>query len=219
MSDLRGGRELVVALWYLREGMMARQGPGLSMQLHRRESLDEGIARTNGVSVEQPDAVMMRRKSRMRWHSGVDLWRHEGVPWHGSAAAGGAAAHVRRGHTMGRVRQRHCGAVRIGDDRLCRIMRQSCRGGLYTNIVALGERSHPHIGGSAERFLIRIQRIREFRSRELATDHDRRLIWVLQDDCRAAGANLINGIAVRRHMVYVLWRGEGLTGAGATTGR
>lgn len=61
LSDLRGDRELVVALRHLREGVMARQGPGLSMQLHRRKPLDEGIARANGGSVEQPDAVMMRR--------------------------------------------------------------------------------------------------------------------------------------------------------------
>lgn len=199
--------------------MMTRQGPRLSMQLHRRESLDERIVRANGVSVEQPDAVMMRRKSRMCWHSGVDLRRHEGVPWHGSAAAGRAAAHVRRGHIMGNVRQRHRGAVRIGNDRLCRIMRQSCRGGLYANIVALGEGSHPHISGSTEWFLVWIQRIRELRSRELATDHDRRLIWILQDDCRTTRANLVNGIAIRRHMVYVLRRGEGLTGARTTVGR
>lgn len=61
LSDLRGGRELVVALRHLREGVMARQGPRLTMQLHLRESLDEWIARANSVSVEQPNAVMMRR--------------------------------------------------------------------------------------------------------------------------------------------------------------
>lgn len=44
LSDLRGDRELVVALRHLRKGMMTRQGPGLGVQLHRRESLNERIA-------------------------------------------------------------------------------------------------------------------------------------------------------------------------------
>lgn len=199
---------------------MARQGPGLGVQgVDRREPLDEGVARTNGVSsVEQPDAVMVRRQGGVRRHGGVDLRRHEGMPRYGSAAAGGAAAHVRHGHTVRRVRQRHRGAVRVGDDRLRGIVRQSRRGGLYANVVALGEGGHPHVGGPAERLLARIQRrFREFRSRELAADHDRRLIRVLQDDRRAAGADLVaDDITVRRHVVHVLRRGEGLAGTGAT---
>lgn len=220
LSDLRGDCELIAALRHLREGMMARQGPGLGVQLHRRESLNEGIARINGGTVEQPDAVMMRRQRRMRRHGGVDLRRHEGVPRHGSAAAGGAAAHVRRGHAVGRVRQRHRGAVRIGNNRLRGIVRQSRRGGLYADVVALGEGGHPHVSGPTERFLVRIQWVRELRSRELAADHDRRLVRVFQDDRRAAGADLVAGsIAVRRHVIHVLRRGEGLAGAGATVGR
>jgi len=123
LSDLRGGCEFVTALRHLREGMMARQGPRLGMQLHRRESLDEGIVRANGGSVEQPDAVMMRRESRVRRHGGVNLRWHEGVPRHRSATAGGAAAHICRCHTVRRVWQRHRGAMRIGDDRLRGIVR------------------------------------------------------------------------------------------------
>lgn len=199
---------------------MARQSPRLGMQLHRREPLNEGITRANGGSVEQPDAVVMRRQRRVRRHGSVDLRRHEGMPRHRSAAAGGAAAHVRRGHTVGRVWQRHCGAVRIGDDRLRGIVRQSRRGGLYADVVALGKGGHPHVGRPTERFLIRIQGIRELRSRELAADHDRRLIRILQNDRRAAGADLVAGdIAIRRHVVHVLWRREGLAGARATVGR
>lgn len=199
---------------------MARQGPGLGVQLDRREPLDEGVARTNGGGVEQPDAVMVRRQGRVCRHGGVDLRRHEGMPRHGSAAAGGAAAHVRRGHTVGRVRQRHRGAVRVGDDRLRGVVRQSRRGGLYADVVALGKGGHPHVGGPAERLLVRIQRIRELRSRELAADHDRRLVRVLQNDRRATGADLVAGdVAVRRHVVHVLRRGKGLAGAGATAGR
>lgn len=199
---------------------MARQGPGLGVQVDRREPLDEGVAGSDGGGVEQPDAVVMRRQGGVRRHGGVDLRGHEGMPRHGSAAAGGAAAHVRRGHGVGGVRQRHRGAVRVGDDGLGGVVRQSRRGGLYADVVALGEGGHPHVGGPAERLLVRVQRIRELRSRELAADHDRRLVRVLQDDRRAAGADLVaGGIAVRRHVVRVLRRGEGLAGAGATAGR
>lgn len=121
LSDLRCDRELVViTLRHLREGMMTRQGPGLSVQLHRRESLDKRIA---GRVVEQPDAVMMRRQRRMRRHGGVNLRRHEGMPRHGTAAAGGPTAHICRGHAVRRVRQRHRRAVRISDDGLRGIMR------------------------------------------------------------------------------------------------
>lgn len=77
LSDLRGGGELVVALRQLREGVVTRQRPRLSVQLHRREPLDERIAGTaaaaatsssdanataaTAAAVEQPDAVVMRR--------------------------------------------------------------------------------------------------------------------------------------------------------------
>lgn len=153
-------------------------------------------------------------------HGGVNLRRYEGVSRHGSAAAGGTAAHVRRDHVVSRMRQRHRGAVRIGDDRLRRIVWQSRRGGLYANVVALGEGGHPHVGRPAERFLIRVQWIRELRSRELTADHDRRLVWVLQDDRRAASADFVAGdIAVWRRVIHVLRRGEGLAGAGTTAGR
>lgn len=189
------------------------------MQLHRREPLDEGVAGTNGGSVEQPDAVMVRRQGRVCRHGGVDLRRHEGMPRYGSAAAGGAAGHIRRGHTVGRMRQRHRGAVRVGDDRLRGVMRQSRRGGLYADVVALRKGGHPHVGRPAERFLVRIQRIRELRSRELAADHDRRLVRVLENDRRATSADLVAGdIAIWRHVVHVLRRGEGLAGARATAG-
>lgn len=218
LSDLRGDRELVViTLRHLREGMMTWQGPRLSVQLHRRESLDEWIA---GRVVEQLDAVVMRRQRRVRRHGGVNLRRHEGMPRHGTAAAGGPTAHVRRGHAVRRVRQRHRRAVRISDDRLRGIVRQGRGRGLYANVVAFGERGHPHIGGSAERFLVGVQRFRELRSRELATDHDRRLVRILEDDSRATDANLVaDDVAERRHVVHVLRRGEGLAGAGAATGR
>lgn len=217
LSDLRSDRELVVALRHLWESMMTRQGPGLGVQLHRRESLNERIA---GCVVKQPDAVMMRRQRRMCWHGSVNLRRHEGVPRHGTAAAGGSAVHVCRGHTVRRMRQRHRRAMRISDDRLRGIVRQSCGRGLYADVVAFGERSHPHVGGPAERFLVRVQRIREFRSRELATDHDRRLVRILEDNRRAADADLIaDGVAEWRHMVHVLRRGERLAGAGAATRR
>lgn len=221
LSDLRGDRELVVALRHLREGVMARQGPGLSMQLHLREPLDEGIARADGVSVEQPDAVVMRRQRRVSRHGGMHLRRYEGMPRHGTATAGGAAGHVRRGHAMGPVRQRHRGAMTIGDDRLRGIVRQGRRGGLYAAVVGLGEGCHPHVGGPAERFLVRIQRVRLLRSRGLATDHDRRLVRVLQDDRRTAGGDLVAGgiVDVRRHVVHVLRRGEGLAGAGPAARR
>lgn len=198
---------------------MARQSPRLGMQLHWREPLNEGIPRANGGSVEQPDAVMMRRQRRVRRHGSVDLRWHEGMPRHRSAAAG-RAAHICRSHTVGRVWQRHCGAVRIGDDRLCGIVRQSRRGGLYADVVALGKGGHPHVGRPTERFLVRIQRIRELRSRELAADHDRRLIRILQNDRRATGADLVAGdIAVGWHVVHVLRRREGLAGARTTVGR
>lgn len=217
LSDLRGDRELVVALRHLREGMMTRQGPGLGVQLHRRESLDERIA---GRVMDQPNAVVMRRQRRMRRHRGVNLRRHKGVPRHGTAAAGGPAAHVRRGHAVRRVRQRHRRAVRISDDRLRGIVRQSRGRGLYADVVVFGERGHPHVGGPAERFLVRVQRIRELRSRELATNYDRRLVRILEDDRRAADADLVaGGVAERRHVVHVLRRGEGLAGTGAATRR
>lgn len=158
----------------------------------------------------------------MRRHGGVYLRRHEGVPRYGAAAAGGAA-HVRRvgrDAVRGRVRQRHRGAVRVRDDRLRGIVRQSRRGGLYANVVALREGGHSHVGGPAERLLVRVQRVRELRSRELAADYDRRLVRVLQDDRRTAGADVVgNGVAERRHVVHVLRRGEGLAGAGAAVGR
>lgn len=217
LSDLRSDRELVVALRHLWESMMTRQGPGLGVQLHRRESLNERIA---GCVVEQPNAIVMRRQRRMCRHGSVNLRRHEGVPRHGTAAAGGPTVHVCRCHTVRRMWQRHRRAMRISDDRLRGIVRQGCGRGLYADVVAFGERSHPHVGGPAERFLVRVQRIREFRSRELATDHDRRLVRILEDNRRAADANLVaNGIAEWRHMIHVLRRGERLAGAGAATGR
>lgn len=157
LSDLRGDRELVVALRHLREGMMTRQSPGLVVQLHRWESLDEWIA---GRVMKQPDAVVMRRQRCMRRHGGVNLWRHKSMPRHGTAAAGGSAAHVRRDHAVRRVRQRHRRAVRISDDRLRGIVRQGRGRGLYANVVVFGERGHPHVGGPAKWFLVRIQRIR-----------------------------------------------------------
>lgn len=85
LSDLCGDRELVVALRHLREGMMTRQGPGLAVQLHRRESLHERIA---GGVMEQPDAVVMRRQRRVRRHGSVNLRRDKSMPRHGTATAG-----------------------------------------------------------------------------------------------------------------------------------
>lgn len=156
----------------------------------------------------------------MRRHGGVNLRRHEGVPRHRTAAAGGPAAHVCRGHTMRRMRQWHRRAMRISDDRLRGIVRQGRGRGLYADVVAFGERGHPHVGGPAERFLLRVQRIRELRSRELATDHDRCLVRILEDNRRAADADLIaDGVAERRHVVHILRRGERLASAGAATGR
>lgn len=219
LSDLRGDGQLAVALRHLRKGVVAWQRPRLGVQLHRREPFDERIVRS---AVQQPDAVVMRRQRRVRRHGGVDLRRHERVPRHGTAAAGGTAAHVRTpGYAVGgRVWQRHRGAVGIRDDWLCGIVRQGRRGSLYANVTALREGGHSHVGGPAERLLVRVQGIRELRSRELATYHDRRLVRVLQDDRRAAGADLVaGGVAEGRHVVYVLRRGEGLTGAGAAVGR
>lgn len=91
---------------------------------------------------------------------------------------------------------------------------------MYANVVAFGERGHSHIGGSAERFLVRVQRFRDLRSRELATDHDRRLVRILEDDSWATDGDLVaDDVTEWRHVIHVLWRGEGLAGAGAATGR
>lgn len=165
---------------------MTRQSPGLAVQLHRREPLDERIARISAGVVQQPDAVVVRRQRRVRRHRGVNLRWHERVLRYGAAAAGRAAAHVRRGRAVGRVWQRHRGAVGIRDDRLRGIVRQGRRGSLYADVAAFREGGHPHVGGPAERLLVRVQRIRELRPRELAADHDRCFVRIFEDDRRAA---------------------------------
>lgn len=153
---------------------------------------------------------------------------------------------MRSGHAVRSVGQRHGGAVRIGYHRLGRVMRQSGGRGVDTNIVALGEWRHPHVGGPAKRLLVRVQRLRKLRPRQLPSYHHGRLVRILEDNGRAslasdrasyiiyvnvrAGAHarvharIVSArvriwIGEQRHVVRILRRRKGMAGAGATVWR
>lgn len=127
-------------------------------------------------------------------------------------------------------------------------MRQRRGRGVNANVVALREWRHPHVGGPAERLLVRVQGLRQLRPGQLPPYHHGRLVRILEDNGRASLANRggdivvhVNvraptharhrvvhaGISVRvwtrigeqRHVVRVLRRGKGMAGAGTTIRR
>lgn len=61
LPDLRGGGQFAVNLGRLGESVVAGQRPGLRVQLHRREPLDERIVGGGRYAGEKSDAVVMGR--------------------------------------------------------------------------------------------------------------------------------------------------------------
>lgn len=117
------------------------------------------------------------------------------MPRHRSAASA-RSTHMRSSHTMRGVWQRHGGAMRISDRRLGRIMRQSGRRCVHADIVALRERRHPHVRGTTERFLVRIQRFRQLRPREFPPDHHGRLVRILENHSWTSLSNHVDVVRV-----------------------
>lgn len=159
LPDLRGSGEFAVNLRGLGESVMTGQGPGLRVQVHRREPLDERIVRGRRDGVQQPDTVVMRGQSGVRREGGMELGRDEGVSRH-RAAAPARPSHLTPGHAVRRVRQRHRRAMRVSDHWLSRVMGQSRGRSVHADVVAFRERRHSHVGRPTERFLVGIQRIR-----------------------------------------------------------